>query len=407
MTNTKKDNSSDIDTASLLDDSLHRTLAPYLIEAADDDSDSADYLNRLLQTSGYPQAADPLPDEVSAYIQAALAASSRKKYQSDLKRFIAWGGVIPASPALIASYLAAHGQTHAPATLQRWLVAIGKAHTTQSLPNPCKSELVHLTYRGIRRTRIKQPTNEQSEKPALTQPLRISPLQTSTTDLSSNNTKRRKRGPTGAFRGQVKALELDDLKKMILSLENSAKDCRDRALLLLGFMGARRRSELIAMTIGDFELRDEGLIVQIPYSKTDQEGKGEEIEIAYAADPRFCPIRALDLWINDYLAPLYPDGIPPDAPIFRSVNRYGKISDTRLSDRSVARIIKARCQSIGLPIDDFSGHSLRAGFATAAAKLDKPSWQIRKQTLHKSDTMLNRYIRDGQRFKNNPGDGML
>ncbi|MEZ5593941.1 MAG: hypothetical protein R3F53_25865 [Gammaproteobacteria bacterium] len=169
MTNTKKDESGDTNTASS-DDFLHHALAPYLIEAAD--SDSVDYLNRLLKSSDFPQSTDLLPDDVSAYIQAALAASSRKKYQSDLKRFISWGGVIPASPALIASYLAAHGQTHAPATLQRWLVAIGKAHTTQSLPNPCKSELVHLTYRGIRRTRVKHPDNNQSEKTALARPVR-------------------------------------------------------------------------------------------------------------------------------------------------------------------------------------------------------------------------------------------
>jgi len=367
------------------------SLTAFIAEALESDSktETSSYLAQLLESPTNTITPDLVPEQVSAYIQAALAASSRKKYQSDLKRFIDWGGSIPAAPVLIASYLAAHGHTHAPATLQRWLVAIGKAHTTQSLPNPCKSELVHLTYRGIRRTRLQKP------------------LETVTIAKSEINTAKRQRGPTGAFRGQVKALELQDLKQIILNLGDSPKDHRDRALLLIGFMGARRRSELIALTLSDLDLRDEGLIVHIPYSKTDQEGKGEEIEIGYASDQRFCPIHALFYWIDNYIVPLYYDGIPADAPVFRAVNRHSQISEKQLSDRSVARIIKAHCRAVGLPIDDFSGHSLRAGFATAAAKMDKPAWQIRKQTLHKSDTMLNRYIRDGQRFKNNPGDGML
>ena len=361
----------------------------------DHEHDVAQYINNLVAQED--ATATTPSEQVAVYIHAALAKSTRGKYQSDLKRYLDWGGSIPATPSTIANYLAAHGQTHAPATLQRWLVSIGKAHTSQQLPNPCKSELVHLTLRGIRRIRVdekQQPVNELNNEP-----------NTARTKLQH---KSRKRGPTGALRGQVKALELNDLKQMIRNLGEGAKDARDRALLLVGFMGARRRSELVAITLGDLEFHPpEGMLIHIPYSKTDQEGHGDYIELGYAEDPFFCPIKALEKWLDDYLIPAFADDISVSMPVFRAVSRYGHINEKALTDRSVARIVKAHCLAIGLEVDDFSGHSLRAGFATEAAKQGKPSWQIRKQTLHKSDTMLNRYIRDGQRFKNNPGKGML
>lgn len=94
-------------------------------------------------------------------------------------------------------------------------------------------------------------------------------------------------------------------------------------------------------------------------------------------------------------------------PVFRAVSRHGRIASRALSERAVPDILKARCRAIGLDPDSHSGHSLRAGFCTAAALAGKPNWQIRKQSGHKTDVMLNRYIRDGRLFSDNPLEGLL
>lgn len=168
---------------------------------------------------------------------------------------------------------------------------------------------------------------------------------------------------------------------------------RDRALLLVGFAGAFRRSELVALTVADVRFAHEGLIVTLRRSKTDQEGQGTTRGITYGSNPATCPVRALQGWIAD--AQL------TDGPLFRSM-KYGKLQPGGLDGRDVARLLKRAARGAGLDPTHFSGHSLRAGLATAAAAAGVSERAIMSQTGHKSLTVMRRYIREGSLFRDNP-----
>lgn len=291
---------------------------------------------------------------VSDYLRASLSDNSRRSYRSDLTQFISWGGTIPASPELVATYLAAHADKHAVATLSRRLVSISKAHTVQGLPTPTDTELVRATLRGIRRTH-------------------------------------------GSSQRQVAPAVKDDVLAMVASLTGT-KGTRDRALLLIGFAGAFRRSELVSLTLADIEQAQQGLIVTLQWSKTDQEGRGRRVAIPYARGAA-CPVLALQQWIAVA-------GIT-EGPIFRGVNRHGQVADAAITPQAVAMVVKERARAVGLNAANYSGHSLRAGLVTSAAQLGVSSWKIRQQTGHKSDAMLSRYIRDASLFVSNASGAVL
>ena len=295
-----------------------------------------------------------LNEAVSKYVHAALSDNTRKGYQSDLAHFVSWGGSIPSSPEFIAQYLVAHAELLTPATLSRRVVSISRAHTSQSLESPTKSELIKTTLRGIKRT-------------------------------------------VGTKQRQVEPVLKNNLLDMVVAL-NGIKGCRDRALLLLGFAGAFRRSELVSLQYSDINFVEQGLVVQLIKSKTDQEGEGRKIAIPYARGA-VCPVLALKNWL--LLSNI------TDGSIFRPVSRHGRIESTTLSTQSVAIIVKERISAIGLDASHFSGHSLRAGLVTSAAQAGVPSWKIRQQTGHKSDAMLNRYIRDARLFIDNAVEAIL
>lgn len=295
-----------------------------------------------------------LPSEVRDYIRASLSENSCRAYRADLEHFLAWGGVIPASPELVAHYLAAHAGHHAIATLSRRLVSIGKAHTTQGQPSPVDTDLVRATLRGIRHI-------------------------------------------FGSAQRQVAPAEKEDVLSMVAGLAG-IKGIRDKALLLLGFAGAFRRSELVGLTVADIEQAKQGLVVQLRFSKTDQEGRGRKVAIPYARGS-VCPVLALQQWLEVACIQA--------GPIFRGVSRHGQISDSGITAQTVALIVKECAGAVGLDPANFSGHSLRAGLVTSAAKLGVSSWKIRQQTGHKSDAMLARYIRDANIFINNAAGAIL
>lgn len=229
--------------------------------------------------SGKQQARDVVPPaNVREYIRAALSESSRRAYRIDLDQFIAWGGSVPTSPEVVAQYLAAHAGQHAIATLSRRLVSIGKAHTTQGYSSPVDSDLVRATLRGIRHTH-------------------------------------------GSIQRQVAPAEKEDLLSMVAEL-TGIKGIRDKALLLLGFAGAFRRSELVGLTVADIEQAKQGLIVHLRFSKTDQEGRGRKVAIPFGRGV-VCPVLALQAWLDI-------SGIT-DGPVFRGVNRHGGISSSALT----------------------------------------------------------------------------
>lgn len=320
-------------------------------------SPSENYPERLAANpiSGQvPTVGSILPSNIGEYLKASLSKNSRKAYRSDIEHFLSFGGVIPATPEMVACYLAAFAGRHAVATLCRRLVSIRKAHSAQCYASPTDTEIVRATLRGIRNTH-------------------------------------------GSAQRQVAAAVKEDVLAMVGGIEG-VRGIRDRALLLVGFAGAFRRSELVGLTIDDIQQVQQGLIVQLRFSKTDQEGRGRKVAIPYARGA-VCPVIALQHWLSVA-------GIS-SGHIFRSVNRHGVVAETPLSSQSVSIIIKSRAEAIGLDPVQYAGHSLRSGLVTSAAMAGVSSWKIREQTGHKSDAMLARYVRDANIFTSNAAGAVL
>jgi integrase len=190
-----------------------------------------------------------------------------------------------------------------------------------------------------------------------------------------------------------------NLRAMVGELGDDLLDTRNLALLLLGFAGAFRRSELVGLNVKDVEFTCDGLIITVERSKTDQEGRGSKIGIPYGGSPLTCPVRALRSWLT---AANISEG-----PVFRGVGRWNQVGRRRLNDRAVARVVKKYTSLIGLDSSRYSGHSLRSGFATSAAKAGKSERSIMNQTGHRSVAMVRRYIRQGSLFNDNAAAGLL
>ena len=297
---------------------------------------------------------ETLRPEVEAYVRAGIASATKRAYRADLDHFRAWGGSLPATDTQITNYLADHAEVLKVSTLTRRLAAISVAHEAKGTPNPTASPLVRATMRGIRRAH-------------------------------------------GAAQHQAKPLLREDLFVVLGAMGDRLKDLRDRALLLIGFAGGLRRSELVAIDLIDLERVREGIILTIRRSKTDQDGIGRKIGIPFGRTIH-CPVRALENWLS---AARIEDG-----PLFRSVDRHGRVSG-RLSGEAVSLIIRGRLSVAGFDPTGYSGHSLRAGFATSATRAGVSTFKIRQQTGHASDAMLSRYVRDGELFLGNAAGILL
>ena len=290
---------------------------------------------------------------IKRYLAAAYAENTVRAYRSDVARFIAWGGKIPCSPHCVARYIAQQAQSLSSTTLKRRLSAIAWAHTNKGLPSPTNSLLVKATLKGIRRACVRRVR-------------------------------------------QVAALDKTHIVQMARGC-TGLHGLRDRALLLVGFAGAFRRSELVSIDVDDIRFCDEGMVIQLRRSKTDQEGLGREVAIPRIRG-KLCPCRCLSEWLE---ASRIQDGA-----VFRAVHCDDQISTRGLSAQSVALIIKRHAQRIGLDQGKFSGHSLRAGFVTTAAQHGVASSMIRDQTGHKSDAMVQHYVRTAKQFSDNANRGI-
>jgi integrase len=173
---------------------------------------------------------------------------------------------------------------------------------------------------------------------------------------------------------------------------------RDRALVLVGFAGAFRRSELVALRYEDVAFVKEGMTLMLRRSKTDQCGEGRKIAIPFARS-NACPVKALTDWLNHARI--------DSGPLFRFVKKGGAIGAHPLSPQTVATLVKEYARKVGLDAANYSGHSLRAGLITSAAKAGVSSWKIREQTGHRSEAMLQRYIRDAEIFEGNAAGSVL
>jgi integrase len=185
----------------------------------------------------------------------------------------------------------------------------------------------------------------------------------------------------------------EEIRAMVEAADAGLIGMRDRALLLLGFAGAFRRSELVGLDVEDCTFGRDGLTVALHRGKTDQEGAGRKVGIPYGSYPATCPVCTVQDWLTQSAI--------TTGPLFRSITRHGKVQERGLSGIDVARIVKKLCKRVGLEAARFAGHSLRAGHATAAAIAGASERSIMQQTGHRSVQMVRRYIRDGSLWREN------
>jgi integrase len=184
---------------------------------------------------------------------------------------------------------------------------------------------------------------------------------------------------------------------MVAATPDNIIGLRDRALLLVGFAAALRRSELVGLDVADLKQSKAGLRLRIRTSKTDQDRQG--VSVAITPGSSTCPIAALNKWLATA-------GID-DGPVFRSVFKGDRVANARLSDRAVAEIVKRYATRIGLDATLFSGHSLRAGFLTSAAQRGASIFKMMDVSRHRSLDTLSGYVRDSEFFRDHAGAGLL
>ena len=302
--------------------------------------------------------ADVVPSpsqQVREFIRASKAESTIRGYRADWRAFCGWCGThslcpLPASAETVASYIAECASHLKVGTIQRRMNAIAEAHKAVGLDSPTHHAMVTNTMKGIRRTKGTAPVQKT---PTLT----------------------------------------DDIRAMVDATDTGIIGLRDRAMVLLGFAGAFRRSELVALDFEDCTFGKDGLTVTLRRSKTDQDGVGRKIGIPYGSNPDTCPVRTVQTWLE--MA-----GVT-SGPLLRSINRHGHLRPGKLSGIDVGRVVKKLAERAGLDPAKYAGHSLRAGHATSAAIAGASERSIMNQTGHRSVQMVRRYIRDGSLFREN------
>ena len=284
------------------------------------------------------------------------AANTIRAYRADWIDFEAWCRArgypfLPADPAAVSLYVASLSDSRTVSTIQRRLVSISRTHKAAGLVSPTVCSKVREVLKGLVREK-------------------------------------------GSAQRQKCALATAELKAILASCGTNLPDARDRALLLLGFSSAMRRSERVALRFEDISfVAGHGLRLVIRKSKTDQDGWGREVGIPFGRDSATCAVLALRSWLH---AARIIEG-----PIFRKIDRYGTVAGRALNGAAVAMILKKRAHATGLDEKRFAGHSLRAGFCTAAAASGATERSIMAQTGHRSERMLRRYIRTGSLFRDN------
>jgi site-specific recombinase XerD len=298
-----------------------------------------------------------LSQQAREFAAAAKANNTLRAYQSDWRDFRQWCethqlAFLPASPQTVALYLTDRAATLKTSSLARRLTTINRAHQTAGQPSPAtmQNAVVSEVWKGIKRTK---GIAQHGKKPLLT----------------------------------------PDLRRMIAELPQDLRGLRDRAMLLAGFAGGFRRSELAALRVENVETTPDGLVIRLGRSKTDQEGQGRPVALPYGSDRETCPVRALRTWLEQA-------GIT-SGPLFRALDRFGVVSDKALHPDSVGYLVKRAAGRAGFETAEYAGHSLRAGLATQAAMNGATELAIMKQTGHRSLATVRKYIREGSLFRDN------
>ena len=292
-------------------------------------------------------------------LKSSKANNTLRAYKSDFKDFGAFCSKhglksLPTEPKIVSLYLTHLSKNSKFSTLRRRLVSISMVHKLKGLYLDTKHPIIVENLMGIRRVK-------------------------------------------GSIQKGKKPILINHLKLIINSINklnsNEIKQLRDKALILIGFGGGFRRSELISIDYEDLEFVPEGLKITVRKSKTDQFGEGMIKGLPYFNDKNYCPVINLKEWLENSKI--------KSGPVFRRFSKGSVLTDKRLTDQSVVLLIKEYLRLAGIENKNFSGHSLRSGFATVAADSGADERSIMAMTGHKTTQMVRRYIREANLFKNN------
>ena len=301
-----------------------------------------------------------LKEETLLNLQNSKASNTVRAYKSDFNDFglfCTQNGFksLPSEPKVVSLYLTHLSTKEAKmSTLKRRLVSIGVIHKLKGYYLDTKHPSIIENIMGIKR---RKGTNQKGKKPLL----------------------------------------INNLKKIINVIDEEKKEkiknLRDRSIILIGFSGGFRRNEIVSLDYHDLDFVTEGLKINLRRSKTDQFGEGMVKGIPYFDSSQYCPVISLQKWIE--ISKI------SSGPLFRRFTKGSNLSESRLTDQTVALIIKKYLKLAGIESKNYSGHSLRSGFATSAAESGAEERTIMAMTGHKSAEMVRRYIKEANIFKNN------
>ena len=301
-----------------------------------------------------------LQEETLLNLQSSKANNTVRAYKSDFNDFgifCAQNGFksLPSEPKIVSLYLTHLSTKDAKmSTLKRRLVSIGVIHKLKGHYLDTKHPAIIENIMGIKR---RKGSIQKSKKPIL----------------------------------------INNLKQIINVIDKQDKEeikkLRDRSIILIGFSGGFRRNEIVSLDYDDLDFVPEGLKISLRRSKTDQFGEGFTKALPYFDSSQYCPVMSLKRWIEiSKIA---------SGPVFRRFSKGSKLSNNRLTDQTVALLIKEYLNLAGIDSKNYSGHSLRSGFATSAAESGAEERSIMNMTGHKSTEMVRRYIKEANLFKNN------
>ena len=301
-----------------------------------------------------------LQEETLKNLQNSKASNTVRAYKSDFKDFglfCVQNGFknLPTDPKIVSLYLT-HLSTKEVklSTIRRRLVSIGVIHKMKGHYLDTKHPVIVENLMGIKR---RKGTVQKGKKPIL----------------------------------------INELKKILKAIDEQniqdIKKLRDKSIILIGFSGGFRRNEIVSLDYEDLDFVHEGLKITIKRSKTDQFGEGSIKALPYFEESVYCPVVILKRWLN--ISKI------SKGPLFRRFTKGSKLTNYRLTDQTVALIIKDYLNIAGIDSKNYSGHSLRSGFATSAAESGAEERSIMAMTGHKSSEMVRRYIKEANLFKNN------
>lgn len=293
-----------------------------------------------------------------AFLAAATSENTRRAYRSAIRHFLAWGGVLPSDEPAIIRYLLVYAQALNPRTLALRLTALSQWHVHQGFADPASTPTVRKTLAGIERVH-------------------------------------------GKPKKKAKALPLEDLERVVTRLASidTLKAKRDNALLQVGFFGGFRRSELVSLAVAHVAWELEGIVITLPRSKTDQQGRGIVKAIPYGSG-LCCPATVLRAWLTAA-------GIT-SGPIFRPITKWGELGADALHEGSVNTILETCATLAQLDyVPQVSSHSLRRGMATSAHRAGADFRDIKRQGGWRHDGTVQGYIEEAGQFQENAAMTLL